>query len=199
MRHKFNMINRILELYQIGGFWQVVRGASDYMLYDIVGIERRQMGKHRRLLDDKENLHIAEIGVFAGKHSKSMLDRWSVEELYLIDPYFDFEKEKEKAYDLLGSGDDTITWIHKESHEAVEDIDSNLDYIYIDGNHNYEFVKKDLEIYYPLVKSGGILAGHDIDHDGVSRALAEFCVENEIQPNIEGETDDWYLLKNKYD
>jgi hypothetical protein len=39
--------------------------------------------------------------------------------------------------------------------------DSSLDFIYIDANHSYDFVKEDLELWYPKVKPGGWVMGHD--------------------------------------
>ena len=38
----------------------------------------------------------------------------------------------------------------------------NVDFLFIDGDHSYEGVKKDFEMYSPLVKDGGIIAFHDI-------------------------------------
>jgi len=40
--------------------------------------------------------------------------------------------------------------------------DKRLDLLFIDGDHSYEGVKKDFEMYSPLVKKGGIIAFHDI-------------------------------------
>lgn len=40
--------------------------------------------------------------------------------------------------------------------------ESPLDLLFIDGDHHYEGVKKDFEMYAPLVKSGGIVMFHDI-------------------------------------
>lgn len=40
-----------------------------------------------------------------------------------------------------------------------------IDFLFIDGDHNYEGAIKDFEMYAPLVKSGGIIAFHDIMRD----------------------------------
>jgi predicted O-methyltransferase YrrM len=37
-----------------------------------------------------------------------------------------------------------------------------LDYLFIDGDHTYEGVRRDFEMYAPLVRSGGMIALHDI-------------------------------------
>lgn len=58
--------------------------------------------------------------------------------------------------------------------------DNSIDFIYIDALHDYESVKKDLHGWYPKVKKGGILSGHDYTptHQGVINAVDEFCREN---------------------
>jgi hypothetical protein len=57
--------------------------------------------------------------------------------------------------------------------------DDYFDWIYIDGNHLYEFVKQDLELFYPKVKKGGFIAGDDYHRGGwwkggVKKAVDEF-------------------------
>lgn len=37
-----------------------------------------------------------------------------------------------------------------------------LDYLFIDGDHTYEGVKRDFELFAPLVRGGGVIAFHDI-------------------------------------
>jgi predicted O-methyltransferase YrrM len=42
-----------------------------------------------------------------------------------------------------------------------------LDYLFLDGDHTYEGVRRDFEMYGPLVRKGGMIALHDIAaHDG---------------------------------
>lgn len=45
---------------------------------------------------------------------------------------------------------------------------NDISFLFIDGDHSYEGVKKDFEMYSPLVKKGGIIAFHDAlyHHDG---------------------------------
>ena len=69
------------------------------------------------------------------------------------------------------------------------------DYIYVDGNHEHEYVKKDLKNYWPKVKKGGIFAGNDIQTLGVSGALIEFCYKNKLVPYIKHV--DWWVVKRK--
>ena len=43
--------------------------------------------------------------------------------------------------------------------------DTGIDFLVIDGDHSYEGVKSDFEMYGPLVKPPGLIAFHDIDYD----------------------------------
>ena len=40
--------------------------------------------------------------------------------------------------------------------------DHPVDYLFIDGDHRYEGVKSDFEMYGPMVRKGGLIAFHDI-------------------------------------
>jgi len=52
--------------------------------------------------------------------------------------------------------------------------DKSLDFVFIDANHEYEFVKKDILAWLPKIKEGGILAGHDYpSYSGVVQAVDE--------------------------
>jgi len=63
--------------------------------------------------------------------------------------------------------------------------DSTYDIIYIDGDHDYEGCKKDLEASFKKIKHGGYIMGHDygtnfaktktIWYFGVEKAVNEFC------------------------
>lgn len=53
--------------------------------------------------------------------------------------------------------------------------DKSLEFVFIDANHEYEAVKADLEAWYPKVKPGGHIAGHDyISDPRVKQAVDEF-------------------------
>lgn len=51
--------------------------------------------------------------------------------------------------------------------------DKSLDFIFIDADHSYSGVKKDIDAWYPKVKMGGLISGHDIDMVDVKRAVDE--------------------------
>lgn len=53
----------------------------------------------------------------------------------------------------------------------------SVSFVYIDGLHTYNGVKKDIEVWYPKIKKGYFIAGHDYGskhHPGVKIAVDEF-------------------------
>jgi predicted O-methyltransferase YrrM len=66
-------------------------------------------------------------------------------------------------------GDQEMILVDADSHnietrDKIRSILNNekLDVLFIDGDHTYEGVKKDFELYSPFVRSGGLIAFHDI-------------------------------------
>jgi hypothetical protein len=67
----------------------------------------------------------------------------------------------------------------------MKDTFISLDMIFIDADHDYGAVKKDLINYYPKLKKGGIFAGHDYTENcGVVTAVDEFAADNKLELNI---------------
>jgi predicted O-methyltransferase YrrM len=52
--------------------------------------------------------------------------------------------------------------------------DNSVDFIFIDAMHTYEAVSDDLNKWFPKLKSGKMIAGHDYDWEGVKKAVDEF-------------------------
>ncbi len=76
-----------------------------------------------------------------------------------------------------------VTIHHADSVDAARDIkDGSLDLVFLDGDHSYPGIKRDIAAWLPKVKSGGWLGGHDylnhgdprFDFTGVARAVGEF-------------------------
>src|SRR3989344_9643926 len=66
--------------------------------------------------------------------------------------------------------------------------EQRIDLLFVDGNHEYESVKKDYELWSPLLPSGGILVLHDIraDHvDGPKRVMQEYVAHSRYWNNVQ--------------
>lgn len=157
-------------------------------------------------------LRIAEIGVFFGTNARRMFKNLNVEKMFLIDPfqkYPAYQKEKNVVRFLPSSFKPALIvlkrYVHRvvplqmTSEDAIDFVPNDLDMVYIDGNHAYDYVKKDIELYYPKVKAGGIIGGHDIDGNSngedVRRAVFEFAEKNNLFVHIS--KPDWWILKEQ--
>jgi len=74
--------------------------------------------------------------------------------------------------------------------------DGYFDFIFIDANHTYPYVKMDLESWFPKLKSTGYIAGHDYCEPfaGVKQAVDEFFPHERIQ--LKGSC--WFVPPLKY-
>jgi len=159
------------------------------------------------MLASRRDMIGAEIGVRYGENAVFLLDALDIEILYLIDPYDAYEEYQEDWNNqMMTEAENTakekvgafgnVKFIKKYSENAVADLPENLDFVYIDGNHEYEYVKSDITSYWPIVKEGGILAGHDYTQSwpGVVEAVDEFANRKEL--NVTADLwGDWFLQK----
>jgi len=81
------------------------------------------------------------------------------------------EEDYTRLRSLLAPGQ-TLTCLRSDSHEEgtrealLRDLDgSAVDFLWIDGDHSYAGVRRDYELYAPLVRPGGVIAFHDIVPD----------------------------------
>lgn len=76
-----------------------------------------------------------------------------------------------------GKYKEKIIGIRKWSTEAIEDIkmaENEIHLLFIDGDHNYEGVKKDWDLYRPLLKKNSLVAFHDTGWaEGVNKVIME--------------------------
>lgn len=153
----------------------------------------------------KAGLIGVEIGTASGSNADNIMMTLPIKKLYVIDPYEDYVDKEDivtdwhnsqqmlEAKELLSSYGEKIIFIKKYSDKAVDNIPDNVDFVYIDGNHSYEYVKKDINLYYPKICNGGVLGGHDFNLYGVAKAVIEFSDKYNIK--VYNKDSDWWILK----
>lgn len=155
----------------------------------------------RKHFKGSRSLKGVEFGIYTGGNAKSMLKTLNIEKLYLVDPYknyhptydtANFKKAKKKAHKLKRN---SVQFIEDYSSNIFKYIDEKekIDFVYIDANHNYSYVIKDIRIAFELVKDGGVIAGHDFNQDGVAKAVQQVCRHHNIIFSVEG--NDWWFIK----
>ena len=140
-------------------------------------------GKHNRpslkLLRHLKNLVGCEMGVDKGDNAVNIFNMLDIKKLYLVDPYQVNPAIKNISFNKLRKWKNKISWIYETSEEAHKHIeDKSLDFVYIDGCHQYEYVKRDLVLWDLKVKDGGLVCGHDYQMKRkVKRAVDEMYGE----------------------
>ena len=171
----------------------------------------------------KETLRGAEIGVFRGETSHALLKAFPQLALYLIDSWTTFAvdhpyrrsgdrcaRRSQKQQDAIAGEAIRNTefaahrrYIVREPSAAAADriADRSLDFVFIDGDHTCDAVRDDLRAWYPKLRVGGLLCGHDYGHPrdrrglfGVKRAVDAFAEFHDLELST-GKGDMWWLHK----
>ncbi len=161
-----------------------------------------------RLPKDRE-IQGAEIGVWRGGLSAKLLEGLPNLTLYMVDRWKcpdqddsyansgaristlqqrEFDISREMATNRTKPYKDRIEILVGESSEVSKRfMDGQLDFVFIDADHSYDGVMKDLKSWVNTVKIGGWLCGHDWDHPDqgeVKRAVLDF-IPSENHDKIE--------------
>lgn len=136
-----------------------------------------------------KNSVVAEVGTQYGHFSEEILSIAKPEKLHLIDYNFDFFKQglSQTENSLLQDGIEqgTIELHEGDSSTILSSFpDKFFDWIYIDADHTYEGVCKDIQQGYPKVKPDGMMVFNDYTNwsvceimpYGVAKAVNEFCI-----------------------
>lgn len=157
----------------------------------------------------QQGFRCLEIGVWKGDYSNEILQR-KPSELHLVDPWKFQPEFSSKWYggkiakqqnDMDNIYNSVVkrfmgkpVHIHRgfSSNLYNEFEDSYFDWVYIDGNHEYDYVLDDLKNYLPKVKSGGFLCGDDYvwknDNNEltVKNAVLEFIKKTNLHLEVYG-------------
>jgi FkbM family methyltransferase len=173
-----------------------------------------------------------EIGVLNGEYSKIILERWENGQLFMVDAwrhldgYIDMNGQDDKYHHdcLIRACQNTKQWENRAHIIRMDSVasanmfpDEYFDFVYIDADHSYEGVVRDMKAWWPKVKKGGLFCGDDyIPQDGdiwmtvagkepvyagkfgVRKAVKEFMEKNNLkvyETTIEQYLKQWYTFK----
>jgi hypothetical protein len=160
-----------------------------------------------------------EVGVCRGSFSRTILEKWKGHTLYSVDPWIHQSVAMDVSDESQVNQDDNLRAcrealrpfklrsciIRKTSTDAAKIMFDSFDFVYIDARHDYRSVTQDLKTWWPKIKKGGLLSGHDYKNSCVRKNLVEVkrAVDNfafEFGLKVNSTTEDnlpsWYIFKS---
>lgn len=162
----------------------------------------------------------AEIGTWVGRYAHRILGAWKGRRLHCVDPWIHFESaagyidlcnqdqgQMDRWFDeartrLAPFGNRCVMHRTTSAEAAGRFTPGQLDFVYIDAQHQYEAVRADLGLWGDKVRPGGYLAGHDfLDGQrpqglyGVRRAVEEWAAARGKRIVVSAEADfpSWFI------
>lgn len=152
----------------------------------------------------REHLEIVELGSYLGRSTRALGDN-TLGKVLALDDWLGAdtdhrpvspEKSDQMYKEFCESLDDLIKakvvtpWRCDHNNNPVK---VRPDMVFIDGDHSYNGVLRDIETWYPRIKTGGLISGHDVGHPPIRQALSE------LLPNylIVNGTSIWYQIKSE--
>ena len=137
---------------------------------------------------------VVEVGCWKGRGSHAIASgAKGLMDLHFVDTFAGAETnpaQKKAAIkeDILQAFKNNMDGFNKTIHVkdsalAAKDFkDKAIDFLFLDANHDYKYVLKDVNAWLPKIKKGGIFCGHDYKdgYKGVKQAVDEMFVDKKI-------------------
>lgn len=178
------------------------------------------MGRHTKLIIDLIQSYDykswVEIGVGSGVNMAQVMEACPDLIYFGIDPFKVYDEYKDdinatdirimrnkiKAERLFKQYATQWSYLFENRSIDIPEMfdDESIDLVFVDGNHDYEYVKADLQIYWTKIRKGGVMIGHDYFLDqmfpGVKRAVDEFVEFNNLEPFLTPVANTYHFFKN---
>ena len=144
----------------------------------------RELISYVNVITLTRSLTMYEIGSYAGESAEIFAENFK--KIYCVDPWehgYDDERDwashnngkiVEDAFDARVSKYDNVVKRKISSIDCSKEVrDNSIDLVYIDGNHTYEAILEDIKAWYPKIRTGGFLSGHDYYSERTRRAIRD--------------------------
>ncbi len=149
-----------------------------------------------------------EIGVWRGGNSYRLLKTFKKLNLLMVDRYKEYDEKEKMSSRVTGRASQEVMYTYLRNtvsntmfacnrrilmigtsllaSKIVQD--ESLDFVFIDAGHTYEEVSSDIKCWFPKVRKGGLVSGHDYGGRknrrglfGVNIAVDEFTKANNYE------------------
>lgn len=161
---------------------------------------------------------LVEIGVMQGDNAQEFLDYLAPRKAWLLDPWVppasygsgEYGSWTRENWDKIHlavvkrfKNYPNVEIIRAFAQDVASKLPDNLGLVYIDAAHDYESIARDIDIWLPKVRPGGILSGDDYTYTGVRQAVADLQQQHpEYDIMISENETQWWFVKDpnfKYD
>jgi len=158
-------------------YWENIQG-----FFDFNNIYKDMAAKYDDAIFVEIGTWKGRSAVFMGEHIKDKNIKFYTVDVFEYHGEYDVFKTNESNSfyeDVLKNIEpvkECVNIIKQSSLDACDQFENeSIDFLFLDGDHTYEVVKKELELWYPKVKIGGTIGGHDYSQPcGVKQAVDEF-------------------------
>lgn len=148
-----------------------------------------------------KNGKFIEIGVYQGASLLSIADilKNNKTKVYAIDPWelnseeIGYQYQNKEFMTKSRKLFESINQKYKLGIEIIQDMsqycsgrfkDNSIDMVFLDGDHTFITVLKELELYWPKVKKGGMIAGDDYTWESVKQAVDKFSKDKMLKLDL---------------
>ena len=147
--------------------------ANQRMPIEIFDTDRQDLASLFRELGYTEGV---EVGTKVGRYAKMLCLANRFLHLTCVDPYQPYNADI----------------VRMPSLDAVHDFeDGSLDFVYLDGDHEFSSVTADLTAWLPKLRPGGIMSGHDYVRRNAASLRRGYIVQ--VVEALAGFTEAWYI------
>jgi hypothetical protein len=110
--------------------------------------------------------------------------------------YADYTKLTGKHNVKYSNHEDKVIFIEEESLKSVKKFEDNsIDFIFLDSYFDSESIKKDIESWYPKIKVGGLISGHDWVSNDLQNIVNQFRANQNIKNTLSHFDNVWVWKK----
>jgi len=135
---------------------------------------------------------VVEVGVYQGALSRLLCQLPTLERLHVVDSWDGYySKFGDEHMEKVAAG--VIAWgatepkveVHRldSSDAALLFADESIDFWHTDGDHSLAGVRRDITMWAPKVKRGGILSGDNYEAATVAQGVRELLPDHQLLAN----------------